>query len=129
MSPTALPSISVGKVEASKCRRLVLHLHRDAVYFLHEQHQHLRRNQRSRSGSIDHHRVFPFIYQHRGYHHWRRCGLCPEPCVFGNDGASFHRSLARSVRFQLLSCEGLCGRYVYLFCGGDIRCSGNFWAF
>lgn len=52
-------------------RRVVLHLHRNAVHFLHEQHQHLRRHQRTRSGAVDRDRLLSPVYQHRRYHYRR----------------------------------------------------------
>ena len=48
-----------------RSRRMVLHLHRNAVHFLHEQHQHLRRHQRTRSGTIDRDRLLSSVHQHR----------------------------------------------------------------
>ena len=52
-------------------RRMVLHLHRNAVHFLHKQHQHLRRHQRTRSGAVDRDRLLSPVYQHRRYHYRR----------------------------------------------------------
>ena len=49
--PTVRASISVESESCNDARRLVLRVHRAAVHFLHEQHQHLRRHQRSGGGS------------------------------------------------------------------------------